>query len=124
MILDTNAVSDLFEGNPGIRRLLGRSKASLPIIVLGEYRYGLLGSRRQALIEPKLDELQALSNVLNIDTGTVQPYAMLRDKLKRAGTPMPANDVWIAALALQHELPIASQDGHFDVMPGVRRIGW
>jgi predicted nucleic acid-binding protein len=125
MILDTNALSAFFDGDAGLKRMLAKAaKISLPVIVLGEYRFGLLGSRRGRTVEPDLDGLQAVSNVLAVDTETVRPYAKLCDQLKRAGAPIPANEIWIAALAVQHGLPIVSRDRHFDLVPGVRRLGW
>ena len=51
-------------------------------------------------------------------------YAGLRVALRRSGRPIPANDAWIAALALQHRLPILSRDEHFDVVAGVERTAW
>jgi tRNA(fMet)-specific endonuclease VapC len=51
-------------------------------------------------------------------------YARLRVALRRSGRPIPANDAWIAALALQHRLPILSRDEHFDVVAGIERRGW
>ena len=55
---------------------------------------------------------------------TTVPYVSLRATLKRLGRPIPANDVWIAALAVQYRLPILSQDKHFDGLSEVQRIGW
>ena len=125
MILDTNALSAFLEGNAHLKAIVAKAvKISLPVIVLGEYRFGLMGSRLRKVIEPALDGLQAMSDVLLIDTETVQPYAKISDQLKRAGTPIPSNDLWIAALAVQHGLPIVSQDKHFDRVPGVRRLSW
>jgi tRNA(fMet)-specific endonuclease VapC len=125
MILDTNALSAFFDGDARLLAVLTTSaRISLPIIALGEYRFGLLASRMRKTIEPALDALQAISDVLVIDTDTVRPYAKLRDQLKRAGTPIPSNDVWIAAIAVQHGLPIVSQDEHFDLVSGIRRLSW
>jgi predicted nucleic acid-binding protein len=125
MILDTNAISAFFESDLKLRGILvSATKLSIPVIVLGEYRAGLLGSRKRRVIEPSLDELQAVSNVLQIDTDTVGPYSKLSDELKRAGRPIPTNDIWIAALAVQHGMPIVSRDQHFDAIPGIRRIAW
>jgi predicted nucleic acid-binding protein len=125
MILDTNALSAFFEGDARLKAVLAKAtKISLPVIVLGEYRFGLHGSRLRKVIEPALDRLQAVSDVLVIDTETVWPYAKLCDQLKRAGTPIPSNDLWIAALAVQHGLPIVSRDTHFSVVPGIQNITW
>jgi predicted nucleic acid-binding protein len=122
MILDTNALSAFFDGNARLKRVVAKAaKISLPVIVLGEYRFGLIGSRLRKVIEPALEGLQGASDILPIDADTILPYAKLCDQLKRAGTPIPSNDLWIAALAVQHGLPIVSHDKHFDVVPGIRR---
>jgi tRNA(fMet)-specific endonuclease VapC len=125
MILDTNALSAFFEGDAQLKAVLSKArKFSLPVIVLGEYRFGLAGSRLRRIIEPALDSLQTISEILAIDTETIQPYAKLCHRLKQAGTPIPSNDLWIAALAVQHGLPIVSRDKHFDIVPGIRRLVW
>lgn len=125
MILDTNALSDLFEGHPELGKLLeDESRHQVPVFVLGEYRYGLLGSCQAKKIGPLLDRLEEESIVLAPDSATAHAYADVRMKLKRQGTPIPENDVWIAALAIQHDLPLASRDEHFDQVPGLTRVGW
>jgi predicted nucleic acid-binding protein len=55
---------------------------------------------------------------------TAAVYAELRSALRRAGRPIPANDAWIAALALQHRLPVLSRDEHFDAVAGLVRQSW
>lgn len=56
--------------------------------------------------------------------GTAIVYARLRMALRRLGRPIPANDAWIAALALQHRLPVLSRDEHFDVVASIERKSW
>jgi len=125
VILDTNALSALFDGEPGLKEKLRRAtRISLPVVVLGEYRFGLLGASRRMKTGPDLAGLQAVSEVLPIDVETIEPYAKICDQLKRAGTPIPTNDIWIAALAIQHGLPIVSRDRHFDRVAGVKRVEW
>jgi predicted nucleic acid-binding protein len=125
MILDTVAVSALFDGDPKLLALLqSASRHQLPAVVLGEYRYGLNRSRHRARLEVLLGELEQASDILPIDAGTAGAYARIREQLRLKGTPLPENDVWIAALAIQHEQPIASLDAHFDSVSGVKRIGW
>ena len=125
MILDTTALSAMFRGDQGLESLLETtSQLHLPVIVLSEYRFGLLNSRLRRSIEPLLKMLESESVILPVDQDTIRPYAELRDRLRRAGKPLPQNDTWIAALALQHELPIVSLDQHFDAVAGVRRISW
>jgi predicted nucleic acid-binding protein len=62
--------------------------------------------------------------VLAVDHVTAARYATIRQALRERGRPIPSNDAWIAALALQHGLPLLSRDTHFDVVPGVHRVGW
>ena len=122
MILDTNALSALLNGEPGFDRTLRRSRPVLPVIVLGEYFFGVKGSREQNELEATLRDFVRATHVLRIDEVTAAEYGRLRDQLKRNGRPIPMNDVWIAALARQHSLPVLSRDKHFDVVPGVTRI--
>lgn len=125
MILDTNAVSALLAGDEGVAAVLGTApRHHLPVVVLGEYRYGLLRSRRRATLEPLLDLLAARSLVLPVDEAASRTYAEVREELRLAGTPIPENDVWIAALARRHGLPVVSRDGHFDAVDGLERVSW
>lgn len=125
MILDTNAVSALFAGEPALAPLLaGQARLHLPVVVIGEYRYGLLRSRHRRSLARLLESLIAECRVLPLDLETAARYAEIRDELRRRGTPIPENDVWIAALTRQHELPLVSRDEHFDRVPRLDRRGW
>ena len=125
MILDTNALSAFVDGKPEIGAILrSQHRAALPVIVLGEFRYGIMGSRHRKTYEEWLNAHLRHFDILAITAETTVPYAALRARLKRLGRPIPANDVWIAALAVQYGLPILSQDEHFDELSDVQRIGW
>ena len=125
MILDTNAVSALFAGAAGLARLLEQEPVHhLPVIVIGEYRYGLTGSKQGQRLERLLELLIQESIVLVIDETTTRHYAKVRQQLRSAGTPIPENDAWIAALAYQHGLTIVSRDAHFDAVDPRLRQGW
>ena len=125
MILDTNAVSAFFEDVPAACVAVGGTEVlAVPSIVLGEYRFGLSGSRLRAELEAKLGRLERLADVLSVDAETARHYAAIRRELKDAGTPIPGNDLWIAALVRQHGLPLLSNDAHFDHVKDLTRIGW
>jgi tRNA(fMet)-specific endonuclease VapC len=125
MILDTNAVSALLEGEPALEALLVRNvRHELPVIVIGEYRYGLARSRLRRRLLPLLDELVRESTVLSVGVATAAAYATVRETLRAQGTPIPENDVWISALAIEHGLDIVSRDRDFDQVRGVRRWSW
>jgi len=97
---------------------------AVPVIVLGEYRYGILRSRNRAEYESWLERLLNDCMVLEVGEPTTHYYAEITVELKRAGKPIPTNDLWIAALCRQHSLPLLSRDRHFDLVPGNRRIEW
>jgi tRNA(fMet)-specific endonuclease VapC len=125
VILDTNAVSALFAGDPALgKALAGDERHHLPVIVIGEYRYGLLGSRSRDHLQSLLATLIRESFVLRIDETTAETYSQVRADLRQKGRPIPENDIWIAALARQHRQPVVSRDGHFDYVPDLRRIAW
>jgi tRNA(fMet)-specific endonuclease VapC len=125
LILDTNAISALFVDDPALTPLLsGIDRHHLPTVVIGEYRYGLMRSRDRGALARLLDELVAASVVLPIDLATTGHYAAVRDELRARGTPIPENDVWIAALARQHGLAVVSRDAHFDHVPQLVRHTW
>jgi tRNA(fMet)-specific endonuclease VapC len=125
LILDTNALSAFVDGEPAVGEILRRQqRAALPAIVLGEFRYGIAGSRHRKIYEAWLENSLAGFELLAVTERTTIPYATLRGTLRRLGRPIPANDAWIAALAIEHGLPILSRDEHFDALPELRRIGW
>ena len=125
MIIDTNALSAFVEGDAGVGDILRtQRRPAIPVIVLGEFRYGIAGSRHRKIYEDWLDTNLKQFDLLAITPETTVPYALLRASLKKSGRPIPANDAWIAALALQHRLPILSRDVHFDALADVLRIGW
>lgn len=125
MILDTNALSGFVDGDPGVGAALRRAAwPAIPVIVLGEFRYGIAESRRRAAYEAWLEAHLRHFHILSVTEETTVTYANLRVDLKRSGRPIPAHDAWIAALALQHGLPVLSRDSHFDSVPGLVRKGW
>ncbi len=125
IITDTNAVSAFFEGTEAVVAKMTASEALyLPVIVLGEYGFGLRGSRRRVEWEAQLLAFARACSVLPVLESTAIHYAAIRDELKTAGTPIPENDIWIASLAREHRLPLLSNDRHFDFVSNLQRISW
>jgi tRNA(fMet)-specific endonuclease VapC len=124
LALDTNRYTDLVQGDP----LLAESVESadeiwLPFIVLAELRAGFsLGSKgaqneavlRRFLFKPSVEILYA-------DEQTTHHYASVFRQLRKQGTPIPTNDMWIAALVLQHSLTLCARGAHFDALPQLPR---
>jgi len=125
MILDTNALSDLAKGSADLESLIkSGGPYFLPVPVLGEYRYGLIYSTKRRQLESWLSLAEFCFTVLPTTAMTAICYADTRSKLKELGSPIPEADLWIAALAIEHDLAIISKDRHYDVVPGVRRVEW
>jgi tRNA(fMet)-specific endonuclease VapC len=125
MILDTNALSAFADGVAAVvQQIASAEELHVPVVVLGEYRFGIATSRRRREYEAWLVRGRAFWNVLPIAEESATHYASIRQQLKSAGATLPANDVWIAALARQHDLAILSRDAHFDIVPGLTRLSW
>ena len=125
MILDTNGLSAMVEGETSLEPVLRKAEhLAIPVIVIGEYRYGIWHSRNRQHYQQWLQEYLPKFRILDIEDRTTVSYAAIRTEIKKAGTPIPSNDVWIAALCRQHSLPIISRDRHFDLVPGIKRIQW
>ena len=125
MILDTNALSAVADNDAAAVRIFRQVETvELPVTFLGEFRFGIAYSRRRNDYEKWLGELMAATRVLPVDQETSARYAQVRAESKKAGKPIPSNDLWIAALCRQHRLPLLSLDQHFDAVRGLERIGW
>jgi predicted nucleic acid-binding protein len=125
LILDTNGLSALAEGEPALASILSKAaQIALPVVVLGEYRYGISQSRYRKQYERWLSEYLPAFHILDVDERTALSYSAVRAELKKSGTPIPSNDVWIAALCRQHSLALVSRDHHFDYVKGIQRLEW
>jgi tRNA(fMet)-specific endonuclease VapC len=125
LILDTNAVSSMAKEDPGVITAVGVADSlALPVPVIGEYRYGIALSQVSVRLAKWFESLIADCLVLEVTNETTHHYAAIRVELRRIGKPIPVNDIWIAALCRQHHLPLLSRDRHFDVVRGLKRVGW
>ena len=125
MILDTNALSAFVDGDEALLGTLGgQYELAVPVIVLGEYLFGIYQSRLRARYEQWLNENLPLLDLLSIGRETARHYAEVRVELKAAGRPIPSNDLWIAALARERRLALVSRDRHFEAVRGLRLVVW
>ena len=125
MILDTNALSDYLDKTAAAVEIISEaSEIAIPVIVAGEFAFGIAQSRHREAYERSLQRMLDRCTILDVDIGTARHYAAIRLELSAGGTPIPANDVWIAALSRQHAMPVMSRDSHFDFIGGLRRQTW
>jgi tRNA(fMet)-specific endonuclease VapC len=118
--LDTNRLTHLFKGDERLSEWLERcDEVWIPLIVLAEIKAGFYGGARQRSNQILLGRLLSKASVGILLPGreTAEQYARLFVQLKRAGTPIPDNDLWIAALASEHDLTLVTRDEHFHYIP-------
>ena len=124
-LLDTNIVIALFADDAAVKqRLSEANEVFVPSIVIGELYYGARKSARVRENVARIDEFVASNTVLPCDTETAQQYGDIKNKLLAKGRPIPENDIWIAAIAIQHQLTLVARDGHFHEVDGLWVEAW
>jgi predicted nucleic acid-binding protein len=122
--LDTNRYSDLMRGVPEVVEFLGRAdKIYLPFGTIAELRSGFSMGSKGRTNEQVLSKFLARSDVASLypDQETTRLYAAIYRQLRTQGTPIPTNDIWIAAIIIQHDLTLYARDAHFDCLAQLRR---
>ena len=124
-LLDTNIVIALFANEPSVTENLRLAQAVfVPSIVIGELYFGAYRSGRVEANLQRVSEFASYANILNCDIDTAREYGRIKDLLRQAGRPIPENDIWIAAIGLQHDLTVISRDVHFDEIVGLIIEKW
>lgn len=122
--LDTNAYTDFAKGDAALVRILEAAEQILvPFIVVAELRAGFAVGKKGGVNENALRRFLSRDGVdlLQADEATTHHYASVYRQLREQGTPIPTNDIWIAALVLQHDLVLITRDGDFDHLPQIVR---
>ena len=123
LCLDTSAYTHLKAGNPQVIKLVVTAKSVVvPTIVLGELRAGFAAGQRQEKNESELQSFldSPVVQISSVDDDVSTHYAEIFLELRTRGTPIPTNDMWIAATAIKEGATIVTFDKHFDA---IRRVG-
>lgn len=124
-LLDTNIIIAIFAGEESVaQELLEAEEVFVPSIVLGELYFGAGKSARAEDNIARIDEFAADSAVLVCDAVTARRYGAIKHQLKEQGTPIPENDVRIAALTMQYRLTLVTRDRHFGAVEGLQVEPW
>ncbi len=116
VMLDTNAYAALLAGDVVVRdALAAATEILLPLFVVGELEAGFRGGTRYTENVAILQRFISRPEVRDVASGreTARRYGEIKDTLKRAGTPIPANDIWIASSAIEHAATLITYDRHF-----------
>lgn len=125
IVLDTNRYGDFFLGVAQTVKLVEHAETVfVPFVVLAELRAGFVYGGRQAENEHVLRQFLSRDGIVTLfaDDQTTHQYATVYRQLRKQGTPIPTNDMWLAALALQHDLALHDRDKHFDRLPQLVRV--
>ena len=125
VLLDTNFYSAFCKGDDQAVRVIQQARRIfLPFVVLAELRAGFLCGTKARKNERTLTLFlnSVRVEVLYPDESTTHQFAAVFAQLRLQGKPIPTNDIWIAALAIQHDLILCSRDKHFDLLPQLARV--
>ncbi len=124
-ILDTNIIVAWLNGDEDIAVKIDKADSvSIPSIVAGELFYGAFNSTHVQKNLVKIQSLLTNYNLVKCDVETALAYGRIKFELKKAGKPIPENDIWIAALVLQHNLTLVTRDAHFKQVKQIKTKKW
>ncbi len=126
ILIDSNRFIDFCAGDRAVIDTFEQAALLVvPFVVLAEIRAGAAVIKRGDAQVRVLNELlqQPGVRIAHSSDTTAHHYAAIYARLRRAGTPIPTNDIWIAALAIEHALLLYSRDKHFDLIPSIPRLG-
>ena len=123
-LLDTNAIIAMMNSNPKIAPILLGATIYLPLIGTGELYFGAQNSARIAENLKRVEEVRVKYTVLDCNYETARLYGEISAGLSKKGRPIQQNDIWIAALALQYDLTVLTQDKGFEYIDTLKRKTW
>ncbi len=125
LALDTNAYSEFMRGSPVLKDWIQLAEEiGVSTVVMGELRSGFEAGKKAKANEAGLVRFLQSSRVVvhGIDEQTTFHYARILCALREVGRPIPTNDIWIAASAVQHGYLLVTRDAHFDGLPGLAKL--
>lgn len=96
----------------------------VPVIVVGELLYGAAKSARSLENARRVRHFAQSVSLLAVDRATAESYAVIKNELRGKGRPIPENDIWIAAIAIEHHLTVVTRDPHFSEVDGILVESW
>lgn len=123
--LDTNIIIPFLNDDALITQKVESLKViNLPIIVLGELYFGAMKSARSEKNSNLIQQFAQKCNIYPVNENVTTTYGVLKATLAKQGTPIPENDVWIAALSRTHDFTLITRDKHFTKVPNLKIIEW
>lgn len=125
ILLDTNIVSALLKGDTHLSdRIDAYKDVFISAIVVGELYYGAEYSTQIEKNKANIAQITSVYESLSVTTETAKIYGIIKAALRDQGTPIPENDIWIAAIAKQHKLYLVTRDKHFAYVKTLNTFNW
>jgi tRNA(fMet)-specific endonuclease VapC len=125
LVLDTTAASASIRGIPAVVAIISAAPLILvPAVTLSELLYGALHAPQPDKQGHRVAAFEAASRIVYPDRATCTVYAEIKSELRSSGKMIPDNDIWIAAIAVQHGLDLLSNDNHFRNIVNLRLVSW
>lgn len=125
VLLDTNIIIDIFKNDVGVIQAINTAESLfISSISLGELFYGAYNSSRLTSHLKETKEVSKSINVLAVGKTTADHYGKIKTQLRKKGRPVPENDIWIAAIAMQFDLTLITKDKHFSEIEGLKLELW
>ena len=125
IVVDTSVVVAVLRRVPGLKeRLCSAEELLIPLVALGELEYGVNLATPPERQREAVRTFMEGATLLLPTARTAAEYGQIKAALKAAGTPLPENDLWIAAFATEHDLPLATRDAHFAHVAGLSVLDW
>ena len=123
-LIDTNIIIDFFSNDFELKEKLTTSNILIPAVVIGELYFGAYASSNAKSKIREIEEFIKACEIVYVDIDTAKYYGKVKSQLKKSGTPIPENDVWITALSLQYKAVLATRDKHFDKPEDIKVEYW
>lgn len=125
MLIDTNIVVDLFRGKENtLQNLNTLPNIYLPVIALGELYIGTSRVSNKGKHLKELSDFLKSCTIVHINEETAKIYGSISTALYKKGKPIPTNDIWIAAIAIQNKFTLITGDKHFSEIAGLKIKSW
>lgn len=124
-LIDTNIVSAYLKGDVSVESKMNQPEdVFIPVIVIGELCFGSALSDNNTKYLADINKIKAVYRIILADIDTFTYYGSIKASLRKKGKPIPENDIWIAAIAIQHNLTVATRDKHFAEVDGLLMEEW
>jgi tRNA(fMet)-specific endonuclease VapC len=125
LLLDTSVIIEMMSGDAEAQRAAAAAeRVFVPVTALGELLFGAEKSRQRELEMAKIAAFVSSREVLPCESETAHQYGEIRNHLRLKGRPIPDNDIWIAAIAQQYDLTVATRDAHFQEIEDLALLTW